>query len=109
MRFDDQILLATGPWGSIQTCRCCSVFQLEFNNLLLTFQRTSLEQFKETIALRYEQGSRPGADRDCRFFCLRTSAQGLQLTFSFDEMGALLQMIQEAELNLELLHYRTDP
>jgi hypothetical protein len=24
-------------------------------------------------------------------------------------MGALLQMIQEAELNLELLHYRTDP
>lgn len=108
MPFDDPTLLATaprGPYRAVGTARSSSCSSTTSCSL---FSERPIEQFRETIALRYEQGPGPGADRSCRFFCLRTSAQGLRLNFFFDGMGAQLQMIQEAELNLELLHYRTD-
>ncbi len=102
------MLLAKDPRGHIQACPRCSAFRLQFDKVVLSFRRAGLEQCEETMADRCEKGSKPGTDRSGRFISLRTSARGLQLTFSFDELGALLQMIQEAGWNLGLLHYRSD-
>lgn len=94
-------LLANNSDGMICWCPDCKVYNLQFNNIVMTFNINGFEQFKENLFncyLEHTTVSGCPKKRHCRDILFDTKLDGLRLCFSVNDLGSLLSLMQEAVL-----------
>jgi len=90
--------LTNSKFGSIKWCEKCGIFHLEFGNIAMNFNVESFSGFKENLLACYQHYSGAECCRNQRSIIFNTRIEGMQLLFSTEEVGNLLAMMQEAEL-----------
>ncbi|MFT5263724.1 MAG: hypothetical protein ACI9RM_002452 [Ulvibacter sp.] len=82
-------------------CHHCETYSITFNNLIMNFDAIGFDGFKDNLSNCYGsnlEGHFP-EHRDMRDITFGTRLDGLQFLFSINEVGALLTLIQEAQLS----------
>ena len=90
--------LSNIEFGLVVWCQDCESYNLYFGNIVLTLNHQGLEQFKDYIMQKYS-ASYCNGNRECKQILVETTLDGMQMFFSLNEMGALIALIQEAEIN----------
>lgn len=94
-------ILAQNQDGIITWCPECKVYNLQFNNIIMTFDTPSFQQFKENISNCYLENTSSGIcckKRHCKDILFETKLEGMRLCFSVNDIGSLLILMQEAAL-----------
>lgn len=81
----------------VKWCSKCDCYSLYIQNVVLQFRPPSLQGFKDNLEACYQHYASITACRDERTILFNTRLEGLQLLFSFHEVGALIAQLQEAE------------
>ncbi|MEL6864122.1 MAG: DUF6686 family protein [Bacteroidota bacterium] len=102
-------ILAESAHATIRYCHHCNTYSLLYNNVVMNFEIAGFERFKDNLVRCYEHNTKNHCivHRKVRDIVFNTSLEGLQLLFSTEEVGELLSLIQEAQLNEVFVE--TDP
>ncbi|MEM9918285.1 MAG: DUF6686 family protein [Bacteroidota bacterium] len=100
-------VLAENNGALIQLCKGCGSYTLQFNNLVMNFPPLAFHQFKKSVQDCYNVNVESCGDRDKRTIIFNTRLDSMQLLFSTNEVGALLALLQEAQIQ-ELMLVESD-
>jgi hypothetical protein len=89
--------------GRVRWCYDCKTYNVNFNNLIMSFTIQSFSSFKNNLVACYEENINRNCCRDERQILFNTQVEGMQLLFSTNEVGSFLSLMQEAELSLMVL------
>ncbi|MEM7104366.1 MAG: DUF6686 family protein [Bacteroidota bacterium] len=103
--------LAERDDGEVRLCTNCQSYRLIYKNLVFTFNRIGLENFKDNIEFCYQENLEFDFDPDERHIVFDTRLRGFQFLFSLQEVGGLMSLIQEAMIQESFLpqHIKKDP
>lgn len=91
--------LARNSDGFVLWCKECKVYNVHFQNIVLTLDERGLHQFKKNISNCYAGNLCLPEDRDRKTIFFDTQVNGLRFCFSINDLGSLLSLMQEAELS----------
>ncbi|MEM1119491.1 MAG: DUF6686 family protein [Bacteroidota bacterium] len=97
------ITLVQRPHCIIQWCNDCQTFQIIYNNIVLCFPPKEFENFKETVAECYMHHLEWVDNRDRRQIFFNTPVIDMHFLFSTNEVGELLGLLQDAELEFMMI------
>ncbi|MEM9990234.1 MAG: DUF6686 family protein [Bacteroidota bacterium] len=98
--------LAENKHGNIRYCRHCKTYSVGYSNLLINLSDSGMELFKIDLMHCYDYHieHQYSEYRDLRNVTIATGVEGLSFLFSTNEVGELLALIQEAQMNMAMSH-----
>lgn len=95
-------LLYRNKFGKISQCGCSARVQLSFGNFVLGLSEAELDVLKDYIPPLYEEEREQGTPVDERNIFLSPSIDHLMLAFSLEELEALMDLINQASIVIEI-------
>jgi len=98
-----QALYHSDKSGYIVRCEECEKIQVAYSNLVMTFERTDFDSFRNLIA-KIKNGRHPMAGSPVvRSIMIPSPCQGIQLLLSYNELNEFSAMLEEADTELQSL------
>ena len=98
-----QALYHSDKSGYIVRCGECEKIQVAYSNLVMTFERTDFDSFRNLIA-KIKNGRHPMAGSPVvRSIMIPSPCQGIQLLLSYNELNEFSAMLEEADIELQSL------
>lgn len=98
-----QALYHSDKSGYIVRCEECEKIQVAYSNLVMTFERTDFDSFRNLIA-KIKNDRHPMAGSPVvRSIMIPSPCQGIQLLLSYNELNEFSAMLEEADTELQSL------
>ena len=87
--------------GYVVKCAYCNKIQLGFGNMILNLSQDEFQSFRHQTADKIKENKFTGFPYQ-KNITFQTDSKNIMMVFSFKDLGVLFEMLQQANLRLEV-------